>query len=200
MRRGLFPCADEQLGRRLGHDHLALTREHRARHAEVFDTIAPAFDGEVVASNRLEWRWSNYSVEVDLAPSIPVPGPHACHAVTLHVASGGCAWSVCHGRRPGAWRSKGWYVKSREPAVVESLEALGAPTLVAHRYCHVDRPFLAELESPEVRYDPRRGRLSYVVAVADGRMTSLTLEQFAGQLDLLRRLAELDRQANPPVR
>ncbi len=31
-------------------------------------------------------------------------------------------------------------------------------------------------------------------------MTSLTLEQFAAQLDLLRRLAELDRQANPPVR
>lgn len=179
---------------------LDLRREHCARHAEVFATIAPAIDGEVVASGRLEGRWSTYSVEVDLAPSVPVPGPHACHAVTLHVASGGCAWSVRHGRRPGAWRSKGWYVKSRQPAVVESLEALGAPTLVAHRYCHVDRPFRAELEPPEVRYDSRRGRLSYVVAVADGRMTSLTLEQFAAQLDLLRRLAELDQQANPPVR
>ncbi len=100
---------------------------------------------------------------------------------------------------PVAWRSKKWYVKSRNPAVVESLESLGAPTLVAHRYRHVERPFSAELEPPRVHYDPDSGRLSYVV-VAGGRMTSLTLEQFAAQLDLLRRLAELDRQANPPVR
>ncbi|HEV2071631.1 MAG TPA: hypothetical protein VGR26_17725 [Acidimicrobiales bacterium] len=84
--------------------------------------------------------------------------------------------------------------------MVKSLESLAAPTLVVHRYCHVDQPFPAELEPPVVLYDPDRGRLSYVVNVAEGRMTSLTLEQFTAQLDLLGRLAELDRQANPPVR
>ncbi|HEV2810771.1 MAG TPA: hypothetical protein VGV93_10295 [Acidimicrobiales bacterium] len=120
---------------------------------------------------------------------------HACHTVTLHVGSGGCAWSVRHGRRLRAWRSEGWYVKSRNEAAAESLESLGAPTLVAHPYRHV-QPFLAELESPRVHYDGDRGRLSYVVVVARGGMTSLTLDQFVAQLDLLRRLAELDRQAN----
>lgn len=94
-----------------------------------------------------------------------------------------------------AWRSEGWYVKSRNQAVAESLESLGAPSLVAQRYRHVE-PFSAELEPPVVLYDPNRGRLSYVVAVAEGRMSSLTLEQFQAQLDLLRRLADLDRQAN----
>ena len=82
--------------------------------------------------------------------------------------------------------------------MAESLKSLGAPTLVVHRYRHVDQPFPAELEPPVVLYDPDRGRLSYVVNVAEGRMTSLTLEQFDAQLDLLRRLAELNRQAHPP--
>lgn len=174
---------------------LVQERSDGARHAEVFATIASAIDGEVVASDRLEGRWSSYSVEVALGGSSMGMDAHACHRVTLHVRSGGCAWSVRHGRRPGAWRWKGWYVKSRNSAVVESLESLGAPTLVAQRYRHVE-PFSAELEPPRVHYDPDRGRLSYVVVVAGGRMTSLTLEQFVAQLDLLRRLAELDRQAN----
>ncbi|MBW3581173.1 MAG: hypothetical protein KY431_09055 [Actinobacteria bacterium] len=175
---------------------LGMARENRARHAEVFATIAPAIDGEVVASDRLEGRWSTYSVEVG-QEGFTMSG--ARHRVTLQVGSGGFAWSLRHGRRPGAWRSKEWYVKSRDSAVAESLESLGAPTLMAHRYCHVER-FSAELEPPRVLYDPDRGRLSYVVNVAEGRMTSLTLEQFTAQLDLLGRLAELNRQANPPVR
>ena len=178
---------------------LLQARDDRARHAEVFATIAPAIDGEVMASGRLEGRWSTYSVEVSLGGSGIGMHGHASHAVTLHVGSGDRAWWVRHGRRLGAWRSEGWYVKSRNQAVAESLESLGAPTLVAQRYRHVE-PFLAELEPPVVLYDPNRGRLSYVVAVAEGRMTSLTLEQFQAQLDLLGRLAELDRQANPPVR
>ncbi|HEV2811035.1 MAG TPA: hypothetical protein VGV93_11655 [Acidimicrobiales bacterium] len=176
----------------------------RPRRAEVFATIAPAIDGKVVARDRLEGRWSTYSVEVRLAPRkgmlLPTSEEHARHTVTLQVGSGGYEWCLRHGRRPAAWRSKEWYVTSSDPAVVESLESLGAPTLMAHRYCHVDQPFSAELEPPRVHYDPDRGRLSYVVVVAGGRMTSLTLEQFTAQLDLLGRLAELDRQANPPVR
>ncbi|MBW3641696.1 MAG: hypothetical protein KY447_02150, partial [Actinobacteria bacterium] len=120
--------------------------------------------------------------------------------VTLQVVSGGWAWSLRHGRPPGTWRSKEWYVKSPNPAVTESLESLGAPTLMAHRYCHVDQPFSGGFEPPRVHYDPDSGRLCYVVVVAGGRMASLTLEQFAAQLDLLRRLAEFNRQANPPVR
>ena len=171
-------------------------RSNRARHAEVFATIAPAIDGEVVASDRLEGRWSTYSVEVGLGGSSTIGmDAHACHTVTLHVGSGGCAWSVRHGRRPGAWRWRRWYVKSRNQAVAQTLESLGAPTLVAHRYRHVE-PFSAELETPRIHYDADRGRLSYVVVAAGGRMTSLTLEQFQAQLDLLGRLAELDRQAN----
>ncbi len=176
---------------------LGMARENRARHAEVFATIAPAIDGEVVASDRLEGRWSTYSVEVG-QEGFTMSGVR--HRVTLQVGSGGFAWSLRHGRRPGAWRSKEWYVKSRDSAVAESLESLGAPTLVVHRYCHVDQPFPAELEPPVVLYDPDSGRLSYVVVVAEDRMTSLTLEQFTAQLDLLGRLAELNRQANPPVR
>ena len=42
---------------------LGMEKESRARFAEVFATIAPAIDGEVVASDRLEGRWSTYSVD-----------------------------------------------------------------------------------------------------------------------------------------
>ncbi|HEV2810353.1 MAG TPA: hypothetical protein VGV93_08170 [Acidimicrobiales bacterium] len=169
---------------------LLQARDDRARHAEVFATIAPAIGGEVVASGRLEGRWCRYSVDVVLGGSGIGMYGHASHAVTLHVGSGGCAWWLRHGRRLGAWRSEEWYVKSRNQAVAESLESLGALTLVAQRYRHVE-PFLAELDPPVVLYDANRGRLSYCVTVAEGRMTSLTLEQFQAQLDLLRRLAEL---------
>ncbi len=131
---------------------------------------------------------------------LPTPERYARHTVTLQVGSGGYEWCLRYGRRLGAWRSEEWYVKSRDPAVAESLESSGALTLMAHWYCHVDQPFSAELVLPRVLYDPDRGRLSYVVNVAEGRMTSLTLEQFTAQLDLLGQLAELDRQANPPVR
>ena len=178
---------------------LGMAREHRARFAEVFATIAPAIDGKVVASDRMEGHWSTYSVEVVLEGSGMGMDCHSCHTVTLQVGSGGCEWWLRHGRRLAALRTKEWYVKSHDPVVAESLESLGAPTLVAHRYCHVDQPFAAELEPPVVLYDPDRGRLSYVVVVAGGRMTSLTLEQFGAQLGLLGQLAELDRQANPPA-
>ncbi len=133
-------------------------------------------------------RWSSVGMDC-----------RACHTVTLQVGSGGWAWSLRHGRRPGLALEE-WYVQSRNPAVVESLDRserrrswrIGTATSSSRSP--------AELEPPRVHYDPDRGRLSYVVVVAGGRMTSLTLEQFTAQLDLLRRLAELDRRANPPVR
>lgn len=129
---------------------LVQERHDRARHAEVFATLAPAIDGEVVASDRLEGHWSTYSVEVG-QEGFSMSG--ARHRVTLQVVSGDWAWSLRHGRRPAAWRSKEWYVKSRNPAVAESLESLGAPTLMAHRYCHGDQPFSAELEPPTSSFD-----------------------------------------------
>lgn len=181
--------------------NLTCAREDRGRNAEVFAIIAPAINGKVVASHRLEGRWSTSTVEVILTGPSGLHGEYpASHLVRLHVPSGGCAWSVRHGRLPGTWRSKGWHVESRDPAVVERLELLGAPTLVARRYCRLERPFSAEIESPLVLYDPDRGRLDYFVRVVEGRMASLTIEQFTAQLELLRRMAELDREANPATR
>ncbi len=70
---------------------LGQERANRARDAEVFATIAPAIDGKVVASDRLEGRWSTYSVEV-VGSSVGMDC-RVRHTVTLQVGSGGWAWS-----------------------------------------------------------------------------------------------------------
>ncbi len=176
--------------------------DSRARHVQVFDRIAEVIDGVVVGHHQLRGRYGAHPAEVTLtAMGMGVTSPPSSLEVALMIAPGGADWLATFGRLPGARKTKGWYVASRDRVLAEQLTQLGVLTLLQHRYYSVGQRWETELWAPEVRYSAESGRLRYFVRVAGGRLTTtFTSEHFRAQLDLLTRLGTLDARANagPP--
>ncbi len=175
--------------------------DSRARHVQVFDRIAEVIDGVLVGHHQLRGRYGAHPAEVTLeAMDFGGTTPSSLE-VALMIAPGGADWRATFGCLPGARKTKGWYVASRDRVLAEQLTQLGVLTLLRHRYCSVGQRCEAELGAPEVRYSAGSGRLCYFVRVAGGTMTTtFTSEHFRAQLDLLTRLGTLDARANagPP--
>lgn len=71
-------------------------------------------------------------------------------------------WRATFGCLPGARKTKGWYVASRDRVLAEQLTQLGVLTLLQYRYGSVGQCWETELGAPEVCYSAESGRLRYL--------------------------------------
>lgn len=149
--------------------------------------LVPLLVGGAAQENLLLGRYDGLPVRARVADA---SGPDAvpdAWEVVLSAGPGSVDWSLVYtGEKFLGTGVKAWRVKSRDEELAQRLTQAGGPALL--------RDWVGQ---PQITYQAKSGALVYRVADADLPAVPAP-DAFQAQLDLLARLARLNREANAP--